>query len=153
VAVRFIEFALSREGQHLWCDDPHQPGSATHRYALARVPIRQDFYPSALPVDPYALAQTFTYRPEWTGKHFNAQRDLVRVMCLDAGDELRSAWRAIIKAGMPPRALAALGRLPVTWESAPLVVKQQDRLTYMREWTEFFRKSYREAEEMAEGKK
>ena len=170
LAVRFIEFALSVEGQRLWNDDPRKPGSMTTKFALRRLPIRRDFYPPhtypqqcatddlADPtVNPYALAETFTYRPRWTSGHFNVQRDLIRAMCQDSSDELQAAWQAIIKAGMPAAALAVLGRLPdrpeaVNWESAPKIVKKYDRLTYMREWTEFFRENYRRAKAVAEGK-
>jgi len=108
-----------------------------------------------LPENPYELAKSFVYRPEWTAGHFNVQRDLVRAMCLDSGDELRAAWRAMIANGGPtaqPAAMEVLQRLPVTWETAREVTRQKDRLTYLREWTEFFRANYREAKRIAEGR-
>lgn len=189
VALRFIEFVLSEDGQKLWCYRPGEPASAggPEKFALRRLPIRRDFYPSTNPtlnarhaehvkhssdnladpqIDPYTLAQQFVYYPRWTGSHFNVQRDLIRVMCLDAGDELKDAWRAITTAGGPPRQPAAmeqLGLMPtihlynrktnatdeivVNWRSAPDVLKKNDKMDVTREWTKFFRDSYRKAAE------
>ncbi|MEI6084035.1 MAG: extracellular solute-binding protein [Verrucomicrobiota bacterium] len=160
VAVRFIEFVLSRQGQQLWNDQPGQPCSTVKKYALRRLPIRRDMYPQACSTDdlmaptinPYTLAQSFTYRPRWTARHFNVQRDLIRAMCLDSADELRDAWRAIIQNGGPvsqTAAMAELTKLPagVTWASAVEITKKSDRMTYLREWTESYRGNYRRARE------
>lgn len=162
VAVRFIEFVLSDRGQSLWNSPVGKKCSTTKKYALRRFPIRQDFYPRPPgwycttdafgdpTVNPYELAKAFTYRPRWTARHFNAQRDLIRAMCLDSGDELRAAWQAIVAGGGPSRQAAAmelLQQMPVTWASVLTITKQQDRLTYLREWTEFYRQNYRRARE------
>jgi ABC-type Fe3+ transport system substrate-binding protein len=178
VAIRFIRFVLGEEGQRLWTYRPGEPGGPRW-YALRRLPIRRDFYPSDDPtfqaahrghlshaadaladptVNPYTLAEGFVYRPRWTGGHFNVHRTLIRAMCLDAGDELRAAWRAILDAGGPaaqPAAMAALGRLPdwpepLTWESAPRVARKLDPIECLRRWTVFFRASYAEARRLAE---
>jgi len=178
-AVRFIEFVLGEEGQKLWNYRPGTPGGP-RRYALRRMPIRRDFYPSDDPVadavsrrhaeycsdplrdedvDPYRLAGRFTYRSRWTGRHFAAIRVLVRVMCMDAGDELKEAWAEINRAGGPernPEAVAMLHRMPlepepVTWASAPDLVRRYSAMELSREWTLFFRNSYREALQAAQG--
>jgi iron(III) transport system substrate-binding protein len=180
LAVRFIEFVLGEDGQRLWTYRPGEPGGP-EKFALRRLPIRRDFYPSDNPViqpthrrhlehaaddlsdpaiDPYALAQTFTYRGRWTASHFSVHRDLIRAMCLDSATELKAAWQAIIANGGPdrhPEAMAVLGRLPtrpepVTWQAAPQIAKDHDRLDYMREWTAEFRRNYREARRLAEAK-
>jgi len=86
------------------------------------------------------------------------QRDLVRAMCLDSGDELRAAWRAIGDAGGPeaaPEAMALLLRLPdtpepLTWASAIGTTGKLRREEVLRLWTAFFRQSYREAETRAQ---
>ena len=173
LAVRFIEFVLSEDGQRLWTYRPGTPGGP-HRFALRRLPIRRDFYPSddatfaaraaehaehaADPLDdpavnPYRLAEDFTYRHRWTARHFGVHRDLIRAMCLDAADELKEAWQAIVAHGGPqaqPEAMALLQRLPdvpepLAWRSALAIPRAHDRLDYMRDWTGFFRASYREA--------
>jgi ABC-type Fe3+ transport system substrate-binding protein len=48
LAVRFIEFLLGEEGQRLWNYRVGTPGGP-HRFALRRLPIRRDFYPSEDP--------------------------------------------------------------------------------------------------------
>ncbi len=168
LAVRFIEFVLSADGQRLWNDRPGLSCSRVKKYALQRLPIRRDFYPPhpypqscstddlADPaIDPYVLAAAFTYRPRWTAGHFNVHRDLIRAMCLDAGPELHTAWAAIIAHGGParqPEPMAWLQRLPdrpepLTWQSARAITKKYDRLDYLRDWTECFRENYRQARE------
>ncbi|MGA2499760.1 MAG: hypothetical protein ABSH20_18650, partial [Tepidisphaeraceae bacterium] len=47
-AIRFIEFVLSEDGQKLWTYKPGSPGGP-EKYALRRLPIRLDFYPSTRP--------------------------------------------------------------------------------------------------------
>jgi hypothetical protein len=178
LAVRFIQYVLSEDGQKLWCYKPGEPGGP-EKFPLRRLPIRRDFYPSTNPViqkrheehlkhssdnladpaiDPYTLAQKFVYYPRWTASHFNVQRDIIRVMCVDAGDELKDAWHAIITHGGPqqqPAAMEILQRLPtvklhnrtsqnieevpLTWRTAPDIPKKYDKLEYTREWTRAFR--------------
>jgi ABC-type Fe3+ transport system substrate-binding protein len=177
LAVRFIAFCLSPEGQKLWNYRPGTPGGP-RQFALRRLPIRRDFYPSDDPavqaacasnlpflsdnladpaINPYALAAQFTYCPRWTGAHFGLQRDLVRAMCLDSGDELRAAWKTILDHGGPdknPQAMALLLAMPdhpapLTWRSAITDYKSIDRLACLREWTAFFRQNYRNAQAAA----
>lgn len=185
LAVRFIEFCLGEEGQKLWNGRVGTEGGPL-KYALRRLPIRRDFYPStnevynaraarhnenssddlsADDVNPFKLADSFVYRARWTGTHFGIQRDLVRALCLDSGDELRSAWKAIIENGGPernPEAMAILLQLPemevggksvrVDWKSAVTVYSKVKRLEYMREWTSKLRANYRTAKAIAEGR-
>ena len=173
LAVEFIAFVLGPDGQKLWNYRPGTPGGPL-RFALRRLPIRRDFYPSTNAeiqaacerhhactcddltdpaVDPYRLGQACVYQPRWTGGHFGIQRDLVRAMCMDSGDELRAAWRAILDHGGPAQNPAAMARLsalpdrpvPLDWRSAIGAYAHADRLEYLRAWTAFFRARYREA--------
>jgi hypothetical protein len=83
---------------------------------------------------------------------------------MDSGEELRSAWSDIIRAGGPDkqqRAMELLTTMPVVqvrnketgvmeevkieWSTITSVNKKYDTLDYMREWTEAFRATYREA--------
>jgi len=177
LAVRFIEYVLSEDGQKLWNYRVGEPGGP-RRFALRRLPIRRDFYPSNDPslqtafeahsshlsdslgqpdVDAYRLGASFVYVPRWTSVHFGIQRDLIRAMCMDSGDELRRAWQAILAHGGPDRNPEAMRHLealpatpvPLTWSSAIDAYTQVPRLDYMREWTAFFRVQYRLAEQAA----
>lgn len=171
LAVRFIEFVLSEDAQKLWTYRAGTPGGP-EKFSLRRVPIRREFYPSDNPsiqarheehmkyaaddlsdpsINPYELASQFVYYRRWTGGHFAILRDLVRTMCMDSSTELKAAWSAIISHGGPtaqPEAMRLLARMPdvptpLTWASSLDV--PGDRLDYMRQWTLFFRRSYREA--------
>ena len=104
-------------------------------------------------VDAYRLSGSFDYIPRWTASHFAFFRLLVRAMCMDAGPELKSAWLAIVAAGGPeacPAAVSALRRLPpgLDWASAPTLARG-NAMDLSREWTLFFRDSYREATALA----
>ena len=176
-AKRFIEFLLGEEGQQLWCYRVGERGGP-RKYALQRFPIRRDFYPSGNPefqaayerhrvrttddlgepaLDAYRLAEEYVYRARWTAGYYGLLRDLVRAMCMDSGQELRGAWKAICEAGGPeacPRAMEALERLPgvpepLTWVSGLAMGKKYDRLDLLREWTVQFRAQYAEAERLA----
>jgi ABC-type Fe3+ transport system substrate-binding protein len=175
LALSFIEYVVSEEGQKLWNYRPGTPGGS-EKFALRRLPIRRDFYPSDIPefqasfeqhepnysdplgdptVNPYTLALQFQYTPRWTARHFSIQRDLIRAMCLDAAEELTAAWSAIDAAGGPeavPEAMEVLMTFPpgLTWESAlgPDYASSR-RMEYMREWVIFFRQQYRKAEQLA----
>ncbi|MDD4018465.1 MAG: hypothetical protein PHV28_11035, partial [Kiritimatiellae bacterium] len=95
--------------------------------------------------------------PRWTSAHFGIQRDLIRAMCMDSGDELKQAWQAILKHGGPTQNPAAMRLLeampdrpcPLTWESATGTYAKMPRLAILREWTAFFRRQYRAAEAAA----
>lgn len=174
LAVRFIEFTLGEAGQRLWNYRVGEPGGP-RRFNLRRLPIRRDFYPSDDPVlqasferhrahladplweawsDAYRLGESFVYEARWTGRHFSVQRDLIRAMCMDSGDELRRAWQAILAAGGPeanPAAMRLLEAMPdqprqLDWSSAVEIYAAVPRLELLRDWTAFFRRQYRLAE-------
>ncbi|HEX8324897.1 MAG TPA: hypothetical protein VF595_13410 [Tepidisphaeraceae bacterium] len=120
-ALHFIEFLLGPDGQKLWTYKPGTPGGP-EKYSLRRLPIRRDFYPSTQPglaetakahlayatddlaspdIDPYEVGKKFTYYPRWTFDHFAFFRTNVRAMCMDAGDELKQAWRTANEKSLP----------------------------------------------------
>jgi len=168
VAVAFIDYVLSMDGQKIWNFRPGTPGG-THRFALRRLPVRRDFYQQAEfkqwcsdPTDaPYAATEQLIYRPAWTGSLFREMSFIIRVMCLDTHKELTDAWRAIIAAGQPADALAVLQDLAaVDLAVANGRVKQAlnakdktEELRLSRDLGDLFRAQYRKAEELARAKK
>ncbi len=120
-ALAFMEYALSMEGQKLWNFKTGVPGG-TDRYELRRLPIRRDFYTateferyrSDPEVNPYAGTNPLVYNGAWTGgDNFRAMAFVIRVMCLDTHPELVEAWKEIIRAGLPPEAIAAMSDMSV----------------------------------------
>lgn len=165
VAEAFIEFALSMEGQQLWNFKTGTP-AGPERFALRRLPVRRDFYTqvewkplrSDPEVDPFNEPEQLIYRPEWTSGVFREMAFIMRVMCIDTHTELQAAWRAVIAAGQPPAALAALQDLSaVDYEQTRGAIKQAlasknkvDEVRLARELGNRFRAQYRRAQELAE---
>lgn len=162
VAQSFVEYCLSPGGQTLWFGKPGTPGGPEQR-ALHRSPIRRDVYTtrnlanSTMPAaHPYDDPGNFIYQRELTGSAFNTLRQLVRIMCIDSHEEMKSAWLALHEAGMPPDALAVfqdVSRVDFTKAGhgdpvldGPDALKSADHAAELGEW---FRANYRKAEAMA----
>ncbi len=176
LAIRFIQFLLSEDGQKLWNYRPGEVGGP-QKYALRRLPIRRSFYPSeqasiqklfeahrshltdnlADPaINPYEVGLKFTYRKRWTGQHFNIHRNLIKAMCLDAGEELKAAWQAIQQHGgtdKNPAAMQAFSAMPAdfNWRSAINAYSKANQLETMRRWVVHFRQTFQKAKNLAEG--
>ena len=163
LAIQFIRFVLSPEGQRLWNYRPGEPGGPG-RYALRRLPIRKDLYAaehrahmSDPDVDPFADAARFTYRGRLTGPLYSLIAPLAKGAIFDPRDELHAAWRAITSAGGParvPQAMAVFDRLPLGYAAAAAALKDLQasplrRLELSREWAAAARLHYREAERLA----
>jgi ABC-type Fe3+ transport system substrate-binding protein len=165
VAQAFAEFCLSPEAQTMWFGRPGTPGGPKSR-ALHRTPIRRDCYTpeilanSTMPdVRPYEDPGNFTYQRELTGASFNTLRQLVKIMCIDSHEEMKSAWLALRDAGMPAEALAVFSDVSImNYAKAgkgdpildgPDALKAADRAAEIGEW---FRANYRKAEAMARAK-
>ncbi len=164
IAVAFMHFVLSPDGQRLWNDRVGVPGGPEH-YALRRMPVRRDLYTDAErkrmtdpDLDPYGLAEHFTYHAAWTAPDYSLIICLVRALVIDPRPELVAAWRAIIGAGGPervPQAYAALSRLDVPYAQAKAAREQlargpAERMALMRTWTISAQRQYAEAEALAE---
>lgn len=99
LAIRFIEFCLSEEGQALW----QFPLAASEgdlgprQFELRRLPIRRAMYERHFDrfidrVDPFALAEPFD---AWDNNVRGFIAPLLAAMAIDSQTELRAAWRAI----------------------------------------------------------
>jgi iron(III) transport system substrate-binding protein len=168
VALAFIEFTLSLEGQKLWNFRTGTPGGP-RQFALRRLPVRRDFYARAEwaayrsdpDVDPYSQQELLVHHDEWTASLFNQLIFIVRVMTEDTHPELVRAWRAIIAAPAPAKARAlqvlqdvsavnydeAQGRITKATRSKNLV----DEVSLARDLGATFRANYLRAERIAKG--
>jgi len=168
VALAFIEFTLSLDGQKLWNFKTGTPGGP-RQFALRRLPVRRDFYSRAdwsayrsdPDVDPYSQQELLVHHDEWTASLFSQLIFIVRVMTEDTHPELVRAWRAIIAAPPPARARAlevlqdvsavnydeAKGRITKATRSKNLV----DEVSLARDLGATFRANYLRAERIAKG--
>lgn len=164
LAREFMAFVLSEEGQKLWNWKVGAPGGP-QRYALRRLPVFPSLYADEFKslrsdpeVRPYELAKEFKYRPGWTAGTFGAQAFIIRAMCIDSHNELKAAWRALVDAGFPPKAMekfssldhvnyaAASGKIKATTSSkAPKI----DQVRLAKALADQFRANYLEAEKLA----
>lgn len=169
VAVAFIEYTLSLEGQKLWNFKPGTPGGP-ERFVLRRMPVRKDFYAHAEwkswrsdpDESPFDQPDPLVYREAWTGRYFREMAFIVRIMGQDTHGELKQAWRAIIAAPEPAksRALAVLQDLSAvdyaraTGEiRARLGAKDKvEEVRVAKELGDIFRRNYRRAEAIALGR-
>ncbi len=162
LALKFIEFTLSLEGQQLWNYRAGTPGGPK-RQALRRLPVRKDIYqPEYLrhfadPDErPFEKSHLFHYEAAWTGRAFGAIRFILKSMCVDAHAELQDAWQALIEHNFPPVATAlfddvarvsyavALGEISEILKRSKL---EQSR--YARDLTAYFRSHYRRVVKLA----
>lgn len=163
LATAFIEFVISPRGQKLWAFRPGTPDGPL-KTPLRRLPVRRDFYTAENrrymtdPEDrPYVQAQRFVYHPSWTGPAFGAIRFLIRALCVDPHREQRQAWRAIVRGGLPARALAAFHDLEGLGHDAVLarivpILRARDKVAEVRLARELgirFRAQYRRAGRLA----
>jgi iron(III) transport system substrate-binding protein len=164
LAEGFMEFVLSDAGQRLWCYALGAEGGPSSE-ALRRLPVRRDFYsaenlkwmPDAGEM-PYEKAQSFTYRPEWTGSVFNVLRFVIRACCVDTHREQRAAWEAIVRAGFPARAVQIFEQMDgVTYDYArgdlAQLLRSRDKVREVQEarrLVELYRRQYALAQALAE---
>ncbi|MEO7100430.1 MAG: extracellular solute-binding protein [Luteolibacter sp.] len=165
LAQSFVEYCLSPAAQTLWFGKPGTPNGPRDR-ALHRTPIRRDIYTpenlanSTMPnAHPYEDPGNFTYQRELTGASFNTLRQLVKVMCIDSHEEMKSAWLAIRDAGMPADALAVFSDVSImsyakAGKGDPILdgsdaLKGADHAAQIGGW---FRSNYRKAEAIARSK-
>ncbi len=163
LALAFMEYVLSVDGQKLWDFKVGTPGGP-EKYALRRSPIRRELYApeyaqyrSDPDVYPYEDAKSFTYHPEWTAALFNPIRFVVRVMCIDPHDEARRAWGELIAARFPPEAMRTFEDVSavsyaVTKGRIAETLRDPNKMAEVRlaaELTERFRAQYRHAGELA----
>lgn len=162
LAVEFIEFVLSEDGQKLWDFRRGTPGGP-QRYTLRRLPILPRLYDHEFDVyradleNPYELEKGFVYREAWTGPLFGAIAFVVRAMCVETEAELAEAYRALGVARFPPRATALFDDLTLvgyTTVSGPLRAALQshdplDEANWDIRLTRHFQRLYRQVTALA----
>jgi iron(III) transport system substrate-binding protein len=162
LAVAFIEWVLSQEGQKLWGFKTGTPGGPV-KFALRRLPIRPDLYGEEFrgfrsdpEVQPYGEA-ALEYQAAWTAPLFRPMGFIIRAMCIDTHDELKTAWRELIAAGFPREATEAFAAIePVNYAAASGRIRETlrsaNRIEHVRlgrELSEHFRAAYLRSAELA----
>jgi ABC-type glycerol-3-phosphate transport system substrate-binding protein len=168
VALAFIDWVLSLDAQKLWNFKPGTPGGPV-QYNLRRLPVRRDFYTredwkpwrSDPDVSPYGEEDQLIYHSAWTDALFRELAFIIRVVCQDPHPELVSAWRAIIAAGKPAGAMAALQDMSaVSYDQAAGEIKaalnsknKVDEVALAGRLGRKFREQYARAAELAQARR
>lgn len=171
VALAFMEYILSLEGQKLWGFRVGEL-NGPQRYALHCPPIRKEMYQEEYQgsrsnpgLNAYRDVGDFVYHAQWSTPIFKPLRFIIKVAFIDTHKELARAWRAIIDAqgqgrmDDADRAISvfenfdAFNYQSVVSDIKPVlssgnaldIIKLQGNLTHR------FRKQYSEAERIAKG--
>lgn len=110
LATAFMAFVLSDAGQSLWGYRAGVP-AGPEKLALRRLPVRRDFYTpehlsqmSDAAEMPYEKAGAFVYHAPWTASAFSPLRFLLRVLCVDTHEEMKTAWKHLSRGDFPVHA-------------------------------------------------
>jgi iron(III) transport system substrate-binding protein len=122
LAQHFVDFVLSEEGQKLWLLPRGYPGGP-QQYSIERMAVRPDLYPryrgiSNIEYSPFDLKQTFRYDGQLARARAEVVAALVGALLVDTHPELQRAWQAVIRRGLRPTDLAALGTVPIDANAA-----------------------------------
>ncbi|HZN67006.1 MAG TPA: extracellular solute-binding protein [Tepidisphaeraceae bacterium] len=122
LAMRFVRFLLSREGQLLWIKRPRTPDGPAER-ALRRPPVRRDLYADRTDwtddINPFEEAHGFNQRAEWMTLLTDVRPVWVAAW-IDGREALREAYHAVLEVPDAPRRSALLRKL------ADLPIAMQD---------------------------
>jgi len=173
VALAFMEYILSLEGQKLWSFRVGEADGPV-RYALHCTPIRKELYNPEYnefrtnpTLNAYKDVGDFIYHAQWSTPIFKPLRFIIKVAFIDTHKELSKAWKAINDAQSQGRiedakeAIAVFENFDVfnyqsvisdlkpllSSENALDVIKLQGNLINR------FRKQYATAEHIAKGHK
>ena len=157
LAILFIRFVLSEQGQRLWNIRAGAPGGPAQT-TLRRLPIRPSVYRDmthfADRVDPYRAAGGFN-KSSAREKTWGILGDLIQMSCIDALEELRDTRQAILASPRAAELDAKLGRFPFDQREALRRLAQWKQakgatlLELQRRWTAEFRDEYRRLREEA----
>ncbi len=171
LALDFIEYVLSIEGQQLWDFKVGAPGGPK-LYAISRAPIRKElFEPEYLSyrqnpnLNLYRDAADFTYEPKWTGHLFKELRFVIKAAFVDPHEDLVGAWRAIIDARKDGRfrdaekAMKTMQKLDsISYEAVSGPIKEVlssgnplDAVQLQAKITRQFRHQYKKARKIGQG--
>jgi len=147
LAARFIEYALTVEGQRLLFQ---AAGTDGQRFSLHRFPVRADLYeaPDAPATRPYDYRASFVYDTGKGDRRWRFLNDLIGVWLIDAHGSLTAAWRSIIERGCPQEPVSRLCAVPVSEQEAEQMASEwknpRRRQEIMNRWAQESRRRYRE---------
>jgi ABC-type Fe3+ transport system substrate-binding protein len=152
VACRFLEYVLSEAGQRLWLLPRGHPGGPT-RHSIERMPVRPDLYGrfrgiSNIEFSPFDLTSGFRYDARKAQQRRGVVATMAGALFVDVHDDLREAWRGLVRRGLPAEATDEFGGVPLTEAEAKELATTSWRDAAVRnakrtEWQSWARAKYR----------
>ena len=158
LAKSFVDFVMSPAGQKLWMLKKGEAGGPKE-FSLNRLSVMPHVYKEVegktfVRVNPFAWKGNFRYDSEKGGVRYTILNDLLGALIIDSHRELEKAWKAVIKGGMKEAAVEKLCEASCTEEELAAMAKdkwddQAFRNGKLKEWIEFAKKKYKEAEKLS----
>lgn len=173
VALAFMEYILSLEGQKLWSFRVGEKNGPV-RHALHCPPIRKELYTEEYDnfrtnptLNAYRDVGDLVYQSQWSTPIFKPLRFIIKVAFIDTHKELSRAWKAIIDARSQGRLEEAQQAISVfanfdifnyysVISDLKPMLSSEDALDVIKlhgNLINHFRKQYAEAEHIAKGRK
>lgn len=158
VAQEFINFVLSKAAQKLWML-PKGANGGPKEFTLARMSILPELYDelkgkSVLDVNPFEWKTTMHYDAKLGADRWELINSLIGVLFVDAHEQVREAFSALIEAGMPSKLLKEFASVPLDEAQAMKLAQRwvKDKLLsskYETEWALQAQAKYRRIIELA----
>ena len=165
LAQKFVDFVLSEDGQKLWMLKKGEP-DGPKEFNLNRASVLPELYEklgerNTISVNPFTFESDFKYDFTKGGDRWVIVNDLIGALIIDPHKQLTEAWKAINACKNSQNKEAALkefSKMPISEEEAlELARGEWNKDSVLRnqtkvKWSNFARKKYRRAKELAKGK-
>lgn len=152
VAVRFIEFVLSEEGQKLWILRQGEP-DGPQGYELGKFSVLPGLYAkiegrTSVRLNPFAWNSDFVYDADKGGRRWTLFNDLMGTMIIEPQGLLARAWKRAIEAGEAEEILDRLAEMPLSEAEAEALIaggrwqEAEFRNRTQSEWATLARQKY-----------
>ncbi len=151
-AQSFLRFVLSERGQKLWL---LKKGAAEgpKQFELDRFSILPSLYEkvgaqSAVRMNPFRWKSNFLYDSQKGSARWSILNDLIGVMIIDSRDQLKRAWREVIRKENVEQGIRQLARMPVSEKEVSALAQEgkwrdpKFRNQTIAQWTAFAREKY-----------
>lgn len=134
LAIEFMDYVMSLDGQKLWDFKIGAPGGPK-QFTLRRPPIRPELYTAEYrdylsdpEVNPYQNTAGFVYHPAWTEHLFSELRFIIKVAFIDLHKELKKTWKTLIENDFPTPAMEIFQDLSLlSYDEAQTTIKEAVR--------------------------
>lgn len=158
LAEEFINFVLSKDGQRLWLL-PKGASGGPKEFTLARMCILPSLYEelrdkSVITANPFEWKTSMHYNAVLGAERWELINSLIGALFVDAHEQLRGAFRALIEAGMPKDLLKEFAQVPLNEDEAMKLAPEWMKgkilsSKYEAKWASYAQAKYKRIAEVA----